>query len=234
VKAERKPLPPLVIAHRGAHGGQARRENKLPAFARALAMGVDAVECDVHLSADNVPVVIHDETLDRTTTAAGPVSARTALGLRRLGVPSLRDLCRLVHGRSQLLVEIKSGNPRRVLDVIRAEKMERDVVVMSFHAEYLRTMARLRPRVELAFLLEEYNREVPDARAAIKLCHALDAAVFAPSAALCSCQLVTAVHRAGLRLFTWTVDTPPRMRAMMTRHVDGIITNYPDRLKARL
>ena len=225
---------PWVIAHRGAHGGHARRENKLPAFTRAISLGVDAVECDVHLSADNVPVVIHDDTLDRTTTAKGIVNALKARELKRLGVPTLRDLCRLVRGKTRLLVEIKSGNPRRVLDVLRAERMGRDVTVMSFNVDYLQTVGRFRPGVEMAFLLEEFDRKVPDVRAAIKLCRSLNATIFAPCVALCSCQLVAAVHRAGLRLFTWTVDTPPRMRAMMSRHVDGIITNYPDRLKARL
>ena len=88
--------------------------------------------------------------------------------------------------------------------------------------------------METAFLLDEFDGVVSDVRAAIKLCQSLGATVFAPNAALCSCQLVRAVHAAGLRLFTWTVDTPPRMRAMIARHVDGIITNCPDRLKARL
>lgn len=234
MKAERAPSPPLVIAHRGAHGGYARRENKLPAFARALDMRVDAVECDVHLSADNEPVVIHDETLGRTTTGSGTVNVRTAGELRQLGVPTLRELCRLVRGRARLLVEIKTASPDRVLDVILAEEMEKSVLVFSFHAEYLRPIASLRPDIELAFLLGRFDRHVPDVRAAIQLCHSLNATAFAPNATLCSCQLIAAVHAAGLRVFTWTVDTPPRMRAMIARHVDGIITNYPDRLKALL
>lgn len=234
MKAERPPSSPWVIAHRGAHAGQERRENKLSAFTRALAMGVDAVECDVHLSADNVPVVIHDETLDRTTTGKGLVNDCTARDLKRMGVPTLRELCRLVRSKARVLVEIKAGNPRRVLDVIRAEKMGHDAVVMSFNAEHLQIVHRLRPGLETAFLLEEFDRKVPDVRAAIKLCHSLNATFLAPNVSLCSCQLIRAAHAAGLRVFAWTVDTPPRMRAMMARHVDGIITNYPDRLKARL
>jgi len=105
--------PPLVIAHRGANEGRPELENKLPAFERALAIGVDAVECDVHLSANNEPVVIHDDTLDRTTTGSGCVNAHTVAELRRLGVPTLRELCQLVRDKARLLIEIKSASPQR-------------------------------------------------------------------------------------------------------------------------
>jgi glycerophosphoryl diester phosphodiesterase len=265
VKAERAPHPPLVIAHRGANEGRPELENKLPAFERALALGVDAVECDVHLSADNEPVVIHDETLDRTTTGSGAVNVCTASELRKFGVPTLRELCRLVHGKARLLVEIKSASPPhsnagtparavssgrgslaadksvrvtnvaaspdRVLDVILAEKMEKSVLIFSFHPEYLRPIAILRPDIELAFLLGRFDASVPDLASFIALGRELRATTLAPNRKLCTPRFVRAVHDAGFRVFAWTADSPRQQRALIAAAVDGIITNFPERLK---
>ena len=226
--------PPLVIAHRGAHEGRAELENKLPAFERALAIGADMVECDVHLSADNEPVVIHDDTLDRTTTGRGPVNAHTAAELRLLGVPTLRELCKLVQGKARLLVEIKSASPTRVLDVIVAGKMEREVIIFSFHPELLRPIARLRPDIELAFLLSRFDNSIPDLTSFIGLGRELRATTLAPNRKLCTSELTQTVHQAGFRVFAWTADTPRQQRALIAAGVDGIITNFPERLKTWL
>ena len=287
--------PPLVIAHRGANEGRPELENKLPAFEHALAIGADMVECDVHLSADNEPAVIHDETLDRTTTGRGPVNTHTAAELRRLGVPTLRELCRLVRGKARLLVELKSASPlhrnadtlvravspnrrslaadksvrvtnaaphpafghplpiewgegrgegpskcepsfisQRVLDAIVAEKMEHEVIVFSFHHEYLRPIARLRPDIEMAFLLDRFGGSVPDIASFIALGRELRATTLAPNRKLCTLRLVQTVHDAGLRVFAWTADSPRQQRALIAAGVDGIITNFPERLKTLL
>lgn len=229
-----KQRAPLVIAHRGANAGRPELENKLPAFERALAIGVDAVECDVHLSADNEPVVIHDDTLDRTTIGRGCVNAHTAAELRRLGVPTLRELCRLVRGKARLLVELKSASPDRVLDVILAEKMERSVLVFSFHHELLRPIASFRPDIEIAFLLGRFNAAVPDLASFIAVARELHATTIAPNHKLCTQRFVRAVHAGGLRVFAWTADLPRQQRALIAAGVDGIITNFPERLKMLL
>ncbi|MFA6562771.1 MAG: glycerophosphodiester phosphodiesterase family protein [Verrucomicrobiia bacterium] len=234
LSSSKAPKPPLVIAHRGANDGRPELENKLPAFERALAIGADMVECDVHLSADNEPVVIHDETLDRTTTGSGCVKAHTAAELRRLGVPTLRELCRLVRGKARLLVEIKSAGPSSVLDAILAEKMQREVIVFSFHPEHLRPIASLRPDIELAFLLSRFDASVPDLASFIALGRELRATTLAPRRTLCTPRLVRAVHAAGLRVFAWTADSPRQQRALIAAGVDGIITNFPERLKTLL
>jgi len=258
---------PLVIAHRGAHEGRPELENKLPAFECALAIGVDAVECDVHLSADGEPIVIHDDTLNRTTTARGSVNTYTAAELRLFGVPTLRELCHLVRGKTRLLVEIKSASShpsnadtpvrvvpltchtlaadksvrvtnsaisQRVLDIILAEKMERSVLVFSFDPEHLRPIARLRPDIELAFLLDRFNTRIPDLASFIAIGHELHATTLAPNRKLCTPQFVQAIHAARLRVFVWTADSLRQQRALIAAGVDGIITNFPERLKTLL
>ncbi|UFU04113.1 hypothetical protein LQF12_05870 [Ruania suaedae] len=100
-----------IYAHRGASAEQP--ENTLAAFSRALELGVAGIELDVHLSADGVPVVIHDDTLDRTTSASGPVGARSAADLARVDagsgehVPTLAAVLDLVGEAAVINVEIK-------------------------------------------------------------------------------------------------------------------------------
>ena len=224
------PQSPWVIAHRGGAGGHANLENRLAAYEASLNIGVHAVECDVHLSADNEVVVIHDETLDRTTAGHGHVNACTAAELACLGVPTLQQLCQFVRGRARLLIEIKGASPYRVLDVIQSEKMEREVIVISFHAEYLRPIARLRPDIELGFLLYQFNNDVPDLARYIEAGRALNATMLAPHLRLCTRKLVAAAHAAGLRVFAWTANSPRQQRRLIRAGVDGIVSDFPEQL----
>ncbi|MGH9173610.1 MAG: glycerophosphodiester phosphodiesterase family protein, partial [Vicinamibacterales bacterium] len=128
----------LVFAHRGGAG--LAPENTIAAFERGLSLGSDGIECDVHLSRDGVPVVIHDSTLERTTDAVGAVGVRTADELARvdagfrfavdgspsfrgqgIGIPSLEHVLRRFPD-VRLIIEMKDGNPalaRAVIEVVR-------------------------------------------------------------------------------------------------------------------
>src|SRR5262245_7243111 len=123
---------PVVIAHRG--GSKLNPENTMAAFDHAVALGVDGLECDVHLSRDGEPVVIHDPTLDRTTDQKGPVNAFTAEELGRAAVPRLSTLLGR-HAHLPVVVELKGSDPRivgPVLDVIRACGAEERVMFGGF------------------------------------------------------------------------------------------------------
>lgn len=110
---------PLIIGHRGAAG--LAPENSMGAFARAIALGADGVECDIHLSADGVPIVIHDAALGRTTDVVGPVGARSARELARVRIrrdasapPTLAQVAKLLAPSALLLnLEIKTAARRR-------------------------------------------------------------------------------------------------------------------------
>jgi glycerophosphoryl diester phosphodiesterase len=227
-------MKPLLIAHRGGAQRRDREENRPATCRRSLAFGVDAVECDVRLSADNEVVVIHDDTLNRTTPGHGHVSAFTAKELAAFGVPTLRELCRLVRGKARLLVEIKSASPYRVMDVLTEERMEREALVISFHPEYLRPIARLRPDFELGLLLYEFGGDVPTLARYIELGRELRATTLGPNLRLCSRRLVAAVHDAGMRVIAWTANTKRAQRALIRVGVDGIVTDHPERLKTLL
>src|SRR5207247_1736958 len=119
-RADRPGGRPLIVGHRGAMGYAP--ENTFASYERAVALGVDAVECDVHLSADGVPVVIHDHTLDRTTDGRGPVRDHTLEQLKRLDagawrgaefagqrLPTLDELLGWCASRVPLPIELKNG-----------------------------------------------------------------------------------------------------------------------------
>src|SRR3954469_23174838 len=113
-KRVRLPMPPaqivlivmsIFVAHRGLH--DQFTENTLAAFCDAWSKGIQWCECDIHLSADNQPVVIHDDTLERTPSGHGPVSAYTLSQLRFFNVPSLHEVIKAMPPAGGLLVEYK-------------------------------------------------------------------------------------------------------------------------------
>ena len=160
----------LLFGHRGARGEAP--ENTLAGFAHALRAGVAAFELDVRLSADGRLVVIHDQTVDRTTDAAGPVSAYTGAQLARLdaraahpdwperpGVPLLSEVLEGYAGRVRLAIEIKRDTPERLERVCAAvvEHVERyrvaaGVTVTSFDPPALEIMRRLAPALPRALI----------------------------------------------------------------------------------
>ena len=153
---------PAIVAHRGLHAWHP--ENSLEAFAAAWDAGVAWCECDVHATADGVPVVLHDESLDRTTNGRGPVSRTTFAELRRVRlkrsdgsvggvVPSLREVTAAMPAGCGVLVEIKPADEGLVRAVL-AETAGRARVVQSFDSANLVTARRADPSVPLAFLVE--------------------------------------------------------------------------------
>lgn len=152
-----------AVAHRGA--SDRYPENTLLAFERALEAGADAIECDVHLTADGEVVVIHDATVDRTTNGHGEVAALTLDELRQLDagswkdarfsgqrIPTLREVAELVRGRVPLFVEVKGRSPElpaRLVDVLRAGGVQDQVWLFTADNECLRQLHRLAPEMRV-------------------------------------------------------------------------------------
>jgi glycerophosphoryl diester phosphodiesterase len=242
----------VAIAHRG--GGGLRPENTLAAFDHAVSIGVDALECDVHLSRDGEVVIIHDPVLDRTTDARGDVAARTAEELARvdagyhfgpakgfpfrgqgIGIPRLADLlCRWPD--MPVVVEIKGDRPAtavRVVDVIRSAGAEHRVIVGGFSLRALATVRRLSPDVvtsasspeSYAALRRSYFHITPQ-RPAFRL---FQVPVRLRGKPILTRRFVRTARRAGLPVQVWVVDEIEEMRRLIDWGVTGIISDRPDR-----
>lgn len=227
----------FLYAHRGASA--TAPENTLAAFRHALEAGADGVELDIHLSADGVPVVIHDETLERTTDGVGPVAAQPAAALRVLDagfwfspsfagepLPTLGEALRLLAGRLRLNLEVKESRAGlAVLELLRGFPTA-DVVISSFDHALLATLRAHVPDLPLAVL-----HNAGDWRRALVLARDLGSCAFHPRADLVSRQLLAACHGMELPVFAWTVDDPRQARALARIGVAGLFTNDPAGLR---
>jgi glycerophosphoryl diester phosphodiesterase len=241
------PLPKLV-GHRGA--AALAPENTLAGFRAAAAAGVTGVEFDVWLSADGVPVVIHDATLERTTSGKGPVAAQTAalLGTLDAGawfaprfagerLPTLEATVALLAELGLAAnIELKSeGNGARPLAqavaavVARAWPADRPPPVLSsFDAGCVAACRDVAPGIPRALLVE-----TPDAEALAAARSMACLAIHASHRRLNE-KLTAMVKNGGWRCAAYTVDDPARARRLLAWGVDCVITNAPDRLKAAL
>ncbi len=230
----------LGIAHRGASGRAP--ENTHAAFAAALALGAEAIELDCQLSADGELVVIHDETLDRTTDGQGPVGDRTAAELAALDagawfdpsyrgerIPRLADVIAQLRGRVTLNVEIKSARDLGTIEsklaaLIAAERAAEWVLCSSFHPEALRTMRAAAPWARLGVLCDEDPR-----RGGLALALELKAEVLIPGRRWVDARIVEEAHVRGLDVWVWTVNEPGEMRRLIALGVDAIFSDWPER-----
>jgi len=226
----------LTVAHRGA--SRYAPENTLPAFRLALDEGVPAVECDVQRTHDGRLVIIHDQTVERTTDGHGAVASMTLEALRRLDagrwfapafagtrIPLLDEVLDLVRGRALLQIEVKNaptfydGIEQQALDAIRHRGMEEHVLLMSFDHHSVRTVRRLSAHSPAGII---YAARLVDAPAA---------ACAAGADALCvhwsyvTEDVVADAHAAGLGVLVWTVDDEDVFRRLRALGVDGITSN---------
>ncbi len=227
----------LKIAHRGARGRYP--ENTLSAFRAAIDAGADMCELDVQTTRDGVAVAIHDDTVDRTTNGKGAV-AKMALGeIKRLDagakfaeqfagerIPTLEEVLAAVKGRCALNIELKAeGVESEVCKLMREYGAIGTSIVSSFDWDSLARARRIEPALRIGVLAEEK----PEAMLAEAI--ATGALAVNPRFDLATEELCESAHRHGLKVYTWTVDVPDAMRALIRNGVDGIMTNYPERLR---
>ncbi len=217
-----------LIAHRGFSGRHP--ENTLRAFRAAEELGVDMVECDVHRSLDGHLVVIHDTTLDRTTSGHGPVRSRTLAEIQALDagdgerVPTLEELLEAVS--LPVVVEVKT--PEALPGLLR------------LYAERPTLRERLWPISFGHKLIQALTTEVPGLMAGVlyagapvepwPLAEAAGARILLPALETVSRDEVEAAHAHGLYISIWTADTPEEFAFCKEIGVDGIATNRPDLL----
>jgi glycerophosphoryl diester phosphodiesterase len=217
---------PEMIAHRGASGE--RRENTLPAFARALELGANGIELDVHTTRDGVVVVHHDF----VPTAAPPVPALSRVPFEALasadvsqfrfddgsGIPTLQEVIDLVGERATLYVELKARRIER--DVIACFGQHRGQwAIHSFDHVAIKRARSVSPRARTGILSASY---LVDPDGALKAAYAQD---YWQSGDLIDPELVERVHRANGRVIAWTVNSLGRANELAEMGVDGICTD---------
>jgi len=229
-------VPLLVIAHRGASG--TAPENTLAAFRRAVAVGADMIELDVQLSRDRAVVVLHDDTLDRTTDGTGPARARTLAELAVLDagswfapafagerIPTLAQVLAAV--RLPVNVELKGGAEgleEEALAVVATAGALARVVFSSFDRRLLERLRKRSAEAELAVLWE--RRRVDDA---LRLAQRVGARALHLRKDAVSRERVAAAARAGLAVRAWTVNDAEEMGRLVDAGVTGIFTDHPER-----
>ncbi len=236
---------PMVVAHRGA--SSTHPENTLTSFEAALALGAPVLELDVRLSADGIPVVLHDPDLSRTTDGSGWVhelafeqiqAANAGSADRPERIPAFRTVLEAVSGRCGLAVEIKNipGEPayeyereaivEAAIDEVQASAFRGPVLIISFNPRSIAASKRLTPTLPTGFL----STQAVDPDTA--LTHVLDAGhefVFPGHRALVPAgpAFVERAHRAGVRVGTWTVDDRETFGRLLDWEVDAVATNHP-------
>lgn len=228
---------PLVIGHRGASADAL--ENSLQAFALAMEQGADGIELDVQLSADGHAVIIHDDTVDRTTTGQGIVTRLTLAELLALRlsngetVPTLDDLFALLGAEPLYNIELKTrgavdkGLEAAVARCIEANGLASRVLVSSFSPIALRRASRyLSPDVPLGLLRE---------RTATRFaCRLLGVQADHPEHTLIDAAYMNWAIDNGYRVNTWTVDDLDEIGRLVALGVHGIITNTPGIVRGHL
>ena len=225
---------PLIIAHRGASAE--KPENTLPAFRRALALKVDAIELDVRVTADGEAVVFHDELLGRLTGSEGRLAEMEWKRLKALRVagreriPRLAEVLRLTKRRTVVHIEIKPAVPvEPVLDAVRAARAEDWVILGSFSLGTVQEARRLAPRLPRMLISE--GRETP--RRVLHQLMACDACGLSVNhRAIESEKWLRWFHARGYSVWTWTVNDPALAARLAGWGVDGVMGDNPALLRA--
>ena len=224
----------LKIGHRGAKGYLA--ETTLESIIKALSFGVEAIEIDVHRCKTGELVVIHDFTLDRTTNGSGEVAKKSLTEIKALKVedefeiPLLTEVLDFIEGKCTINIELKGLNTAtataKTIKKYIAEKnwTYKDFIVSSFQKNELFQMRKLDEKVALGILSKASVTE------AIEVGKLLKASAIHPSLGIITRDNVKASHKAGFNVNVWTVNEPEDIQRMREFGVDGIISDFPDRL----
>jgi len=224
----------LKIGHRGASGYEP--ENTLASFQKAIELHVDQIELDVHLSADDELMVIHDETIDRVTDESGQVKEFTVPELKRFridkkhDIPTLSEVLDLVDQKCGVNIEIKSFEAtEKVVELIEEYVDEKrwnynQFIVSSFNWNALEQVYILNPSIRIA-VLTETNLDLAVAFAETILATAVN-----PYFHLLTAENTAEIQTAGFLVFPWTVNETEDIKKMKSFNVDGIISDFPDRI----
>jgi len=223
----------FCFGHRGACGHEP--ENTVRSVRRALELGADGVEVDVQL-ADGELVVIHDETLSRTTNGQGRVTKKTFAYLRSLDaglgekIPTLTEVFNAVSRRAVVNVELKGPHTAAPVTALVVEYVQRrgwafdDFLISSFDHAQLQNVRQLCPAIRIGALIEKAPRSLA------QFAEALGAWSLHASKRCVTPALVADARRRGLKVFVFTINRPGEITRMRTLGVDGVFSDFPERV----
>ena len=231
--------PMINFAHRGASGDYP--ENTLLAFSQAIALGATAIELDVHKSKDNYLVVIHDEDIERTFKGQGKVCDFTLQELQSFKcrrvlfeeltscrVPTLDSVLSVVASYPVLInIELKTNViqypdiEQDVITLVSAYKLEKRVLISSFHAPSILKCKELDPTLKTGFICGKKRDDL------IEVSKSLNVDAIHPNVKFVTEALVQQLHEAGFQVNVYGVNAPKKMRKLIEWDVDGIFTDVP-------
>ncbi len=221
---------PLVIAHRGASGYEV--ENSLAAFRAAADRGADAVELDVHATADGALVIQHG---DRVAGRPIPQSSLQDVRSHPLPngepIPTLEEALGVIVPRMIAFVEIKTLPPRldeKLFEIIERTGAPDRVALHGFDHRVIRRLGERRPHIRRGVLMASYPMDP------VRCLQDADASILWQHVSFVDEALVASVHGAGLKIHVYTVNEPDEMRTLATIGVDGICTDVPDTARSTI
>lgn len=226
---------PLIIGHRGAMGHET--ENTLASIQKAIDLGVDMIEIDVFNVKSGETVVFHDERLERLSNAGGKIEEWNYFELQKVilegnhSIPLLQDVLKLIDHKVRLNIELKGSGTADRVNFITNYYIENkgwkidDFIISSFNWDELRKIRNLNKNIPIAILTEA------DPLEGIPIAQELNAEAINPNFKMLTPENNLAIQEAGFKIYPWTVNDPQDIIAMKRFGVDGIITNYPERVR---
>jgi len=239
----------LKIAHRGASGHEP--ENTLAAFKKAIELGADMIELDIHCCKTGELIVMHDETVNRTTNGQGKISKKTLEEIKQLttnnqeNIPTLQEVINLIKGQSGLVIEAKNRKvTKRVLEIIQKNKIEDSCMVSSKFIGPLRLINKMDAKIETVLIFW------PTKNALRQVLFSLLCLLILPLTyiivlyrakksktkwvyimyPLAQKNFIKLLHKLNYKVAVWIVNKPRQIKKFKKRSVEAIISNYPDRL----
>ncbi|MFV0484161.1 MAG: glycerophosphodiester phosphodiesterase [Bacteroidales bacterium] len=226
---------PIVIGHRGAAGHT--MENSLPSIQKAIDLGADAVEIDVFKISDGTIVVFHDNTLDRLTEHTGSIEnlnksdLDTVLLKGGIKIPTLEEVLDLIDKKIMLNIELKGANTASSVNIIIKKYISEkgwtnsDFIISSFKWDELEEMRSLNPDIPIGILTSD------DIDGALIEAEKVNAKTIHPNFKKLNEVNIKSMHSKGCLIYAWTVNEISDIAELTGLGIDGIITDYPDRVK---
>lgn len=238
-------MNPLIMAHRGASGNAP--ENTMAAFQLAVDEGADGIELDVHLSKDGEIVVIHDDTLNRTTNGTGNVHEKDLAELKTYDagswfdpkfseerIPLLQEVIDILPESVFLNIEIKNspivhtGIEQKLVDLLEKNNRLNDTIISSFDHESLYTIKKLAPELKIGII---YNVNFANTLEYVKTFKEAEVYSLHPNYKIIYNRDIDPFLDAGLQVYPYTINDEQLAKDLHAKGVNGLITNYPTKIR---